>query len=162
MFVAVGYHVIPPSSLKRGNPICDFEVISVKNRELPWNSFRVDLHTQQLDLLPLRGATGNRTSPAVRWKLVFLCFLENKKISKIKVVASRNWKHGSFLCIFIKRDYKTTKTNHKMILSLWGGQNYFFCLYFLCLIWHLIENYGREFSTVRRWAFNSNSQYWWR
>ena len=35
----------------------DFQVISVKNRELPWSSFRVDLPTQQLDLLPLRGAS---------------------------------------------------------------------------------------------------------
>ena len=28
------------------------------------------------------------------------------------------------------------------LLSVWGGQNYFFLFSFLCLIWHVIERYG--------------------
>ena len=39
----------------KGNPICNLSVISVKNRELPRTTFRVDLPTQQLDLLVNRG-----------------------------------------------------------------------------------------------------------
>ena len=39
-----------------------------------------------------------------------------------------------------------------------GSTNNFFLFSFLCLIWHVIKRYGRELSTVRRWA--SNSQYW--
>ena len=45
------------------------------------------------------------------------------------------------------------------VLSVWGGLNYFFLFSFFCLIWHVIERYGWELCTVRRWA--SNSQYWW-
>ena len=45
------------------------------------------------------------------------------------------------------------------VLSVWGGQNYFFYFQFLCLIWHVNERCGWELPTVQRWA--SNSQYWW-
>ena len=30
----------------------------------------------------------------------------------------------------------------KIVLSVWGGLNYFFLFSFLCLIWHVIERYG--------------------
>ena len=46
------------------------------------------------------------------------------------------------------------------LLSVWDQLKMFlFYFHFLCLIWHVIKRYGRELSTVQRWA--SNAQYWW-
>ena len=57
----------------------------------------------------------------------------------------------------------TTVRNFLLVLTstvcLGLTNNFFPCLNFLCLIWHVIKRYGRELSAVRRWA--SNSQYWW-
>ena len=53
-----------------------------------------------------------------------------------------------------KRDFETV-----FIYCLFGVDKIIFLFSFLCLIWHVIERYGQELSTVQRWA--SNSQYWW-
>ena len=55
------WSAMSPSSLNRGNWICNVHVISVKHRELLRISFRRELPPQPLDSLPIGGgATGNR------------------------------------------------------------------------------------------------------
>ena len=67
-------------------------------------------------------------------------------------------------CLFCLYEQTKKLIAYKDFLSFYGWYS-IYCLFgvekniFFYFHWHVIKKYGRELSTVQRWA--SNSQYWW-
>ena len=85
--------------------------------------------------------------------MISLC--ENKYQIRTRVsryLDSLSFASGGIYMANLKR-----QTDKALLLSVWGEQNCF-CVFLLCLKYHVIERCGWELSPFQRWA--SNSQHW--